>query len=435
MDQNTNTEENPATTIANAAMGGATPVVTTTDPNATDVNPEPTLQAPVLDAPLDPSALGLTPEVTAANGSVTIAPSADFQMGAVSTVSAVQNGDDGNLAANADTMVSQTAELEQNLDNATIDQLKNTDLDSDNEKPASTAVDFNDPQAAAAAEAAARTSKDDDEDDEPLVAAKPVPGSIGSAKSYSDIQRAEAEKAAKVAAKMNKNNKIDKKIMITIIVTTVIAVVGIGFGIFALLAGSGTEEAKLPEPDSQYPEVADHEYSTLACARILAPEEYASYGAISGEQENIFYFEDDELNGLVTNFSYTYASKALSDIWRDKLAADYGVTPNDGVSEDDAIVEEEDQEESEKEKSTAEMLVHYVNTKDLAVTHGMMIKSTDIAAWLKSDAYSDVTYGATSSEPSNSTEDPSEDDITRNLEYYNRLQNSIGYTCNISKGY
>ncbi|MBP5512462.1 hypothetical protein J6X90_03685, partial [Candidatus Saccharibacteria bacterium] len=117
MDQNTNTEENPATTIANAAMGGATPVVTTTDPNATDVNPEPTLQAPVLDAPLDPSALGLTPEVTAANGSVTIAPSADFQMGAVSTVSAVQNGDDGNLAASADTMVGQTAELEQNLDN------------------------------------------------------------------------------------------------------------------------------------------------------------------------------------------------------------------------------------------------------------------------------------------------------------------------------
>ncbi len=436
MDPNTNTEENPATTVANAAMSGAAPVVTTTDPNAIDVNPEPTLQAPVL----DPSALGITPEApaAAANGSVTIAPSADFQMGAVSTVSAVQNGSDGNLAASADTMVGQTDELESSLDNATIDQLKNTDLDSSEEKNPSTAVDFNDPQAAAAAEAAAKTSKDEeDDDDEPLVAAKPVPGSIGSAKSYSDIQRAEAEKAAKVAARLERKGKMDKKTLIAIIAGAVVAVIGIGVGAFVLMSGNGQEQAQVLPTPTTYPDDGDHEYSTLACARILAPEEYASYGAISGEQENIFYFQDDELNGLVTNFSYTYASKALSDVWRDKLAADYGVTPNDGVSEDDAIVEsEEEEEESEEKKTTTEMLVHYVNTKDLTVTHGMMIKSVDIKDWLESDAYSDVTYGATSNGASTSSDDEEPtDDITRNLDYYNRLQNSIGYTCNISKGY
>ena len=459
MDPNQNPEVNPAATVADAAMSGAAPVVTTTDPNAADVAPEPTLQAPIL----DPSALtapAATPvDAPAQEGPVSIAPSADFQMDAVSTVSAVQNGADGNLAAaNNDVMIGQPFEqpAEQSLsqlddslgEDQNLDQLSSTEVGSEQSNSGNVAADFNDPEAAAAAEAAAKTSKDEEEDDEPIVAAAPVPGSIGSAKSYADIQRAEAEKAAKVAARQNKQGfKLDKNTII-IIAIAIVAVIGIGVGAFVMF-GSSPKPTDTPVAPTDISD--EHEYSTLSCKRNLALEEFASYGAISGMQENIFYFEDDDLNGLVTNFHYTYATKALADVWRDKLAADYGVTPNSGVDEDSAVVRSESNEDLEGEtedekKTTAEMLTHYVNTNDLTVIHGMMIKSTDIKDWLESDAYSDVTYGATengAAAPIGEDEEVDENEQTenedgeviRNLKYYNRLQNSINYTCSISKGY
>ena len=49
MDPKQNLGENPAATIADAAMSGAIPVVATTDLNASDVTPEPPMSAPALD--------------------------------------------------------------------------------------------------------------------------------------------------------------------------------------------------------------------------------------------------------------------------------------------------------------------------------------------------------------------------------------------------
>lgn len=488
MDPNANTEENPAATVADAAMNGATPVVTTTDPTASDVAPEPTLQAPAPDAPvldtsvLDASALGApapdatpaldpalatpAPEAPADDGPVSLAPSADFQMGEVSTVSAVQNGADGNLAAAADNevMIGQpfeqpeatpeaSAAPENPTDDPTVDQLANTEVGEPQENP-NAANDFNNPEDVenAEAEAEKKTLKDEIKDD-PIIAAAPVPGSIGSAKSYADIQRAEAEKAAKVAARQGKGGLNLSKNTIIIIAIAAVAVIGIIIGAIVLLGGnSATPTATSTQTSYDDPGNETHDLSTLSCKRNLALEEYASYGAISGMQENIFYFKDDTLDGLVTNFSYTYATKALANIWRDKLSTDYGVTPNSGVDEESAVKrnetdseeEEDDEEETSGSKTTAEMLYHYVNTKDLTVIHGMMIKSEDIKAWLDSDAYSDVTYGATengAAAPVGDDEEESEEETTedgeviRNLKYYNRLQNSIDYTCSISKGY
>lgn len=477
MDPNANTEENPAAAIANAAMNGATPVVTTTDPTASDVAPEPTLQvpepaapaAPVLDtsvldasalaAPAAPAAPAPAPEAPAEGGPVSLAPSADFQMGAVSTVSAVQNGQDGNLAATTDeVMIGQPLEqndapVENPTEDQNIDQLQNTEVAPETQNP-SAQGDFNNPEENTEnPEDAIKTFREEIKDD-PLIAAAPVPGSIGSAKSYADIQRAEAEKAAKVAEKQGKKGFTLNKNTIIIIAIAVVAVIGIGVGAFVLLGGGSSQPAQTTTP-TVAPVEEEHDYSTLSCKRNLALEEYVSYGAISGQQENIFYFEDDTLDGLVTNFSYTYASKALADVWRDKLALDYGVTPNNGVDEESAVKRDADSEEEGTEagdeseeagtKTTAEMLQHYVNTKDLTVIHGMMIKSEDIKAWLASDAYSDVTYGATSNgaaAPVSEGEEESEEEtvdadgeVIRNLKYYNRLQNSIDYTCSISKGY
>ncbi len=400
---------NPAASVADAAMGGATPVVTTTDDMASDVAPEPTLQAPTLEAPVAPVA----PE-TPVEGPVSLAPSADFQMSETATVSALQNGADGNLAAqNTAIMIGQP--LEQTPAETPLTEVGTAPAPEENTGMA--APDFSNPDGEMQPEQPAPVAKPE-EDDEPLVAAAPVPGSIGSAKSYADIQRAEAEKAAKMAAKTSQKGAMDKKtiMIIAAIAAVVVAIVAI---IIVMIVSNKPAQVK---PTPVAPVEENHEYSTLSCKRNLAPEEYASYGAISGIQENIFYFQDDELDGLVTNFAYTYANKALSDIATENFKRDYGVT------EETEAETEDEEEEQETEKTTAEMLKHYVTTKDYTVTHGMEIKSEDIKAWLESDAYSDVTYGAIKN-----SDPESEEEVTRNLKFYNRLQNSINYTCTIDK--
>lgn len=454
MDPNQNLGENPAATIADAAMNGATPVVTTTDLNASDVAPEPTLQTPVLDtsalgAPiLDTAALEAAAAAETAapenNGPVSLAPSSDFQMDAVSTVSAVQNGADGNLAAqNEEVMIGQPLDNSASTEQSPASEIGATATEATGVEP----ENFNEENPEPAKKISAKELKEEFKDD-PVIAAAPVPGSIGSAKSYADIQRAEAEKAAKMAAK-NAKGPQDKKNIIIIAAIAVIAVIGVVIGGIVMFGGNATPTPTVA-PATEYPEEPD--YSTLSCKRNLVPEEYVSYGAVSGTQENVFYFKDDVLDGLVTNFAYTYEDQNMTNFWRDKLAADYGVVANadeeEKKSDDNDETEEPEMNEGTEaettgKKTTAEMLHHYVKTDGLVVIHGMEIKSEDINDWLASDAYSDVTYGATEkgAAPEGDGEDGEEidyeedGDVVRNLKYYNRLQNSIDYKCSISKGY
>ncbi len=449
---NTVPEANPAADVANAAMAGAEPVVTTTDETASDVAPEPTLQMPTPEvaAPEAPAA-----EAPADDGPVSLAPSADFQMGEVSTVSAVQNGADGNLAAaNDEIMIGQPLEqpaqdlsqpaestAENPMDDPNVDQLANTEMGE--QSTGQEAADFNDPEAAAAAEAAAKTSKEDEEDQEPIVAAAPVPGSIGSAKSYADIQRAEAEKAAKVAAKQNAKVKLSKNTIMIIAIAAVV-VIGIVFGIIMMVGGGGSStptRTNSPAPVSGGDDDGDHDLSTLSCKRPLAHEEYDSYAANSGTYENIFYFKDDTLDGLVTNFSYSYDSLQTAKAYRDQFMQSLGLTEEERAGKDNEKSNKESEEpstdgesetgsETASEKTPDQMLKHYIYLDKMTVIHGMEIKSEDIEAWLKSDAYSDRTYGATDKPNSEETTEP-----TRNLDYYKTLQNSIDFTCEITKGY
>ena len=424
MDPNQNLGKNPAATIANAAMNGATPVVTTTDLNASDVAPEPTLQTPVLDtsalgAPiLDTAALeaNAIAEATPApapedNGPVSLAPSADFQMGEA--------------------------------------PVTEVGIPADTTSKGPGAEDYNKTDDAMGEKVSAKDLKQEYKDD-PLIAAAPVPGSIGSAKSYADIQRAEAEKAAKMAAK-SANGAKDKKNIIIIGAVAAVAVISVVVG-GILMFGGNSKPTSAPVITS-YPDTPEAEYSTLSCKRNLVPEEYVSYSALSGTQENIFYFKDDVLDGLATNFAYTYQDQLTTNFWRDKLAADYGVTPNADEDENEESENGESEEpemdegaeaETTGKKTTAEMLHHYVTTKDFVVTHGMEIKSEDINDWLASDAYSDVTYGASENGAAAPVEEGEEEEeetetedgeVIRNLKYYNRLQNSIDYKCSISKGY
>ena len=294
-----------------------------------------------------------------------------------------------------------------------------------------------------ASEAAAKTTKDEEENDEPIIAAAPVPGSIGSAKSYADIQRAEAEKAAKVAAKQNSKVKLSKN-TIMIIAIAAVAVVGVVVGAIMMLGGNSTPTPTPTVTTDFGDDDTEHEYSTLSCKRQLAHEEYDSYGAKSGTYENIFYFKDDTLDGLVTNFSYDYENLQIAKLYRDQFMRDFGLTEEGRAGKDnekEASGEETEEPSTDEEETTTtekktadQMLKHYIALERFTVIHGMEIKSEDIKDWLASDAYSDRTYGATekktTEEGSEETEEP-----TRNLDYYKTLQNSIDFTCEITKGY
>ena len=455
MEENTN-EVNPAADVANAALAGATPIVTTTDETAADVAPAPALQMPPelgaepIPAPitepitpveplapaaepasvaeptpiLDPNLVAPTePETT---GPVSLAPSADFNISETATASALPNGADANLAAASQDEILIGAPTETPTETPTDEVADPNNFTTPADPNAPT-----DPNTEV---------KPVEEDQEPLVAAAPVPGSIGSAKSYADIQRAEAEKAARIAAKQGKKLSLSKNTII-IIAIAVVAIIGIILGAVVILSGNSASTPS-PAPTTSYNE-EEHDLSTLSCKRTLALEEYSSFGAISGTQENIFYFKDDTLDGLATNFSYTYANKSLAEIAKTNLMSQYGVSEEKSDKTEDKSEDEADEESENTAKTTAEMLHHSVSLKDLTVTHGMEIKSEDIEAWLASDAYSDVTYGATengAAAPAEEGEEEEEEttadgEVVRNLKYYNRLQNSIDYDCQITKGY
>ena len=394
---------NPASDVANAAMNGATPVVTTTDDSASDVAPAPTLQ--ISEEPAEPApAEEVTPAAEPApiEGPVNLAPSAEFQMNVAPT-----QPEEVLIGTPVETPVE--APVEESVSSETAQTpIEPAPADYTSETPKT------------------ETASVQNENEEPIVAAAPVPGSIGSAKSYADIQRAEAERAAKMATKSGSKIRMTKNTIILIIIAAIAVIATV---ITMIIVMGGNTPSNPVSPVNPTP-IEEHEYSTLSCKRNLAPEEYLSYGATKGTQENVFYFVDDELDGLKTNFAYTYANQALATIARDNFKRDYGVVEEPTDEDSEAEREEDDI----RLKTTAEMLHHYVEMSEYTVTHGMEVKSEDIKDWLESDAYSDVTYGAVEKVTPDEGGEETEEEIVRNLKYYNKLQNSIDYTCSISKG-
>ncbi|MBQ6486571.1 hypothetical protein IJI76_02495 [Candidatus Saccharibacteria bacterium] len=389
--------QNPAADIANAAMNGATPIVTTT-----------------VDEENLPGRI-IQPQA-----------GSDLGLNEVSTVSANPNTPGGGIG---------------DMGGASTPDMSGMPM------PGDMAGAPGEATGAPGENPAQLENKQPAEEQEPLVAAAPVPGSIGSARSYADIRREEAEKAAKVAAAHGKKFTFTKKNILIIVAIVVFLAFG---GVIAWLVFGGNSSSSKPTQNPT-PSYDDSSISTLSCKRTLATEEYTWIGAVGGSQENIFYFSDDVLDGLVTNFSYTYTNKSLAEIARANLAAQYGVkvesenkeaeepkvegqeNTTDNVStETNTVTTNETTSEtsgtSGTKKTVNEMLYHNVSIDGTEVIHGMEVKSEDISDWLASDAYSDVTYGAQQAAQEGVT-------VTRNLEYYKGLQNNIGYTCSVSKGY
>ena len=149
------------------------------------------------------------------------------------------------------------------------------------------------------------TDSDEEEDeDKPLTAAAPVPGSIGSAVSYADVEKKQAEEAAKQAKNQNKPKiKLSSTAILAIIVGSLFVITGIIFAIIML-----SSPKKAPAEASGKNKVAQAESKSLTCVRPLSTNETAEIGAAYGNFERQFEFKNDNLESISENYVYQFNS-------------------------------------------------------------------------------------------------------------------------------
>lgn len=150
------------------------------------------------------------------------------------------------------------------------------------------------------------TAESDEEGDEdkPLTAAAPVPGSIGSAVSYADVEKKQAEEAAKQAKNQNKPKiKLSSTAILAIIVGSLFVITGIIFAIIML-----SSPKKAPAEASGKNKVAQAESKSLTCVRPLSTNETAEIGAAYGNFERQFEFKNDNLESISENYVYQFNS-------------------------------------------------------------------------------------------------------------------------------
>lgn len=147
--------------------------------------------------------------------------------------------------------------------------------------------------------------EEDNSEDKPLVAAEPTPGSIGSAVSYADFEKKQAEEAAKQAKNQNKPKiKITRTTILIIIAAVIFIIVGI---ILALTLFSKPQ--KKPAEASAKNQTTKASTKILTCVRPLSTNESSAVGAAYGNFERQFTFEDDNLNTISENYIYQFNSE------------------------------------------------------------------------------------------------------------------------------
>lgn len=145
---------------------------------------------------------------------------------------------------------------------------------------------------------------EENEEDKPLTAAAPVPGSIGSAVSYADVEKKQAEEAAKKAKNQNKPKiKLSSTAILAIIVGGLFVITGIIFAIIML-----SSPKKAPAEASGKNKVAQAESKSLTCVRPLSTNETAEIGAAYGNFERQFEFKNDSLESISENYVYQFNS-------------------------------------------------------------------------------------------------------------------------------
>ena len=168
-------------------------------------------------------------------------------------------------------------------------------------------------------------NEDDNQEEQPLVAAAPAPGSIGSAISYADFEKKQAEEAAKQAKNQNKPKiKLNRTMILIIAAAVLFVIAGI---IFALMFLS--EPQKKPTQAAGKNQVEKASTKMLTCVRPLSTNESSEVGAAYGNFEMQFTFENDNLSGISEQYIYQYNSE--NEAVTAKTTLDAGIKSDDNI--------------------------------------------------------------------------------------------------------
>lgn len=168
-------------------------------------------------------------------------------------------------------------------------------------------------------------SEDDNQEEQPIVAAAPAPGSIGSAISYADFEKKQAEEAAKQAKNQNKPKiKLNRTMILIIAAAVLFVIAGI---IFALMFLS--EPQKRPTQAAGKNQVEKASTKMLTCVRPLSTNESSEVGAAYGNFERQFTFENDNLSGISEHYIYQYNSE--NEAVTAKTTLDAGIKSDDNI--------------------------------------------------------------------------------------------------------
>ena len=299
------------------------------------------------------------------NQSVTIAPSADFasSMNQTATTSATTKNSDDSTASN----------------HAPLSPLMNLDGTENTEaiKSAEAAkdstpddVDFTKEDHADDTEKTEHKKLLEDQEKNPLKAAEPVPGSIGSAVSYYDYEKEKNEEASKAQNPEKKPLKLDPKIIAIIAIAGIFVI----FGAIFLINALGNQPKKSSRANNQNTVVAN-ENQILECATKVSEENRTKYNAASGEVAKIFTYSHDSLSSIEIRTVYEFSSTEAAKTAKQAIDSENQLTENNGRTE-----------KTENHKTITSGLDGKI------VSLSVTVKSEDLEAYQKTDDFKNQSF-------------------------------------------
>lgn len=329
------------------------------------------------------------------NQPVTIAPSADFasSMNQTATTSAAAKNSD-NLATSNHTPLSPLMNL---------DGTENTEAvkAAESVKDSTPDVDFTKEDQVEDTEKTEHEKFLEDQEKNPLKAADPVPGSIGSAVSYHDYEKEKNEEVTKAQNPEKKSLKLDPK-MIAIIAIAGICVI---FGAIFLVNALGSHPKKSSRANNQNTVVAN-ENQILECATKVSEENRTKYNAASGEATKIFTYSHDSLSSIEIRTVYEFSSTEAAKTAKQTIDSENQLTENNGRTE-----------KTENHKTITSGLDGKI------VSLSVTVKSEDLEAYQKTDDFKNQSFATADS------------DGKLDLSINNVLttQNLQGFSCSITE--
>lgn len=304
------------------------------------------------------------------NQPVTIAPSADFasSMNQTATTSAAAKDSDS-LTTPSHTPLSPLMNLDGTENTEAVkaaESVKDSTPDD---------VDFTKEDQVEDTEKTEHEKFLEDQEKNPLKAAEPVPGSIGSAVSYDDYEKEKNQEATKAQDPKKPALKLDAKI-IAIIAAAGICVI---FGIIFLINALGNQPKKSSRASNQSTVVAN-ENQILECAAKVSEENRTKYGATSGEITKIFTYSHDSLSSIEIRTVYEFSSTEAAKTAKQAIDSENQLTENNGRTE-----------KTENHKTITSGLDGKI------VSLSVTVKSEDLEAYQKTDDFKNQSFATADS--------------------------------------